>query len=74
MDNPLERRTSNERRTSMQAPQFPIITRHGVCVRNDRRCHPDRRISKIEVGENFVGDETFDLLFSRYTQKNKLSS
>ncbi len=73
MHNPLERRASNERRTLMQAPQFPIITRHGVCVRNDRRSQPDRRISKIEVGENFVEDDTFDLLFSRY-KKNRLSA
>ncbi len=61
--NPLERRNHNDRRTSMQAAQFPIITRNGVCVRSDRRRLPDRRVAKIEVDEANVRDEVFDLLF-----------
>ncbi len=61
--NPLERRNHNDRRTSMQAAQFPIITRNGVCVRVDRRRLPDRRVAKIEVDEANVRDEVFDLLF-----------
>lgn len=67
--NPLERRndsnTVNDRRTSMQAAQFPIITRNGVCVRLDRRRLPDRRVAKIEVGEANVREEVFDMLFSK---------
>ena len=61
--NPLERRNHNDRRTSMQAAQFPIITRNGVCVRSDRRRLPDRRVAKIEVDEANVREEVFDLLF-----------
>lgn len=61
--NPLERRNHNDRRTSMQAAQFPIITRNGACVRCDRRRMPDRRIAKIEVDEAHVRGEVFDLLF-----------
>ncbi len=63
--NPLERRNDNDRRTSMQAAQFPIITRNGVCVRGDRRRLPDRRVAKIEVDEAQVRDEVFDVLFSK---------
>jgi hypothetical protein len=48
-NNPLERRYDNDRRTSLQAAQFPIITRNGVCIRNDRRRLPDRRVAKIQV-------------------------
>ncbi len=66
LENPLERRSNAERRTSTQGAQFPIITLHGVCVRNDRRRQPDRRISKIEVGENVIKEDTFDFLFSKY--------
>jgi len=62
--NPLERRNTNDRRTSMQAAQFPIITRGGVCVRKDRRKTPDRRVAKIEVDEAFVRDEVFEMLFA----------
>ncbi len=61
--NPLERRNHNDRRTSMQAAQFPIITRNGVCVRADRRRLPDRRVAKIQVDEAHVRDEVFDTLF-----------
>ena len=71
MDNPLERRNSSERRNSIQGGQFPMITRHGVCVRTDRRKFPDRRISNIVVGENFIGEDAFQLLFSRYTEEEK---
>lgn len=63
--NPLERRDENDRRTSTQAAQFPIITRNGVCVRADRRNTPDRRVAKIEVDEANVRSEVFDLLFSK---------
>jgi hypothetical protein len=63
--NPLERRNHNDRRTSMQAAQFPIITRNGVCVRDDRRRLPDRRVAKIEVDEAHVRAEVFDLLFDK---------
>ena len=72
--NPLERRNdinkANDRRTSMHAAQFPIITRNGVCVRMDRRRLPDRRVAKIEVDEAHVRDEVFDILF----QKSKTRS
>ena len=61
--NPSQRRNHNDRRTSMQAAQFPIITRNGVCVRGDRRKLPDRRVGKIEVDETYVRDEVFDLIF-----------
>ena len=61
--NPLERRNHNDRRTSMQAAQFPIITLNGICVRADRRRLPDRRVAKIEVDEAHVRDEVFDQLF-----------
>ena len=61
--NPLERRNHNDRRTSMQAAQFPIITRSGACVRSDRRKLPDRRVARIEVDEAYVREEVFDLLF-----------
>lgn len=63
--NPLDRRNLNDRRTSMQAAQFPIITRNGVCVRGDRRRLPDRRIDRIEVDEAQVREEIFDLLFDK---------
>ena len=63
--NPLERRNDNDRRTSMQAAQFPIITRNGVCVRGDRRHLPDRRVAKIQVDEAEVRDEEFDVLFTK---------
>jgi len=66
--NPLERRndqSANDRRTSMQAAQFPIITRNGVCVRTDRRRLPDRRVAKIEVDEAHVREEIFDMLFEK---------
>ncbi len=68
--NPLERRNHNDRRTSMQAAQFPIITRDGVCVRSDRRRQPDRRVAKIKVDEAHVRDEIFNLLFD----KNEIKS
>jgi hypothetical protein len=53
----------------MQAAQFPIITRNGVCVRGDRRRLPDRRIAKIEVDEAYVRDEVFGLLFDKPKSK-----
>ena len=75
MDNPLERRCKSvERRNSIQSGQFPVITRHGVCVRSDRRKYPDRRISNIQVGENVIGEDAFDILFSRFTVDKKLSA
>ncbi len=74
MDNPLERRNNNERRNSLQTGQFPVITRHGVCVRNDRRKFPDRRISNIQVGESHIGDDVFELLFSRFSKDDKMSA
>ncbi len=64
--NPLERRDVNERRTSIQATQFPIITRLGVCVRYDRRRQPDRRVSLIEVDERKLQEDTFDFIFSKF--------
>lgn len=71
--NPLERRTesskANDRRTTMQAAQFPIITRNGVCVRMDRRRLPDRRVAKIQVDEANVRDEVFDILFQKSKAK-----
>jgi hypothetical protein len=71
--NPLERRNDsynvNDRRTSMQAAQFPIITRNDVCVRIDRRRLPDRRVAKIEVDEAHVHEEVFDLLFEKSKAK-----
>ncbi len=67
--NTLGRRNHNDRRTSMQAAQFPIITRNGVCVRGDRRRLPDRRIAKIEVDEAYVRDEVFGLLFDKPKSK-----
>ena len=71
--NPLERRTEsshvNDRRTTMQAAQFPIITRNGVCVRMDRRKLPDRRVAKIQVNEAVVRDEVFDILFQKSKEK-----
>lgn len=71
--NPLERRNEahsvNDRRTSMQAAQFPIITRNGVCVRSDRRRLPDRRVAKIEVDEARVREEIFDMLFETSDQR-----
>ncbi len=63
--NPLERRNLNDRRTSMQAAQFPIITRNGVCVRDDRRRLPDRRVARIEVDEAHGREEVFYLLFDK---------
>jgi len=67
--NPLERRHDNDRRTSMQAAQFPIITRNGVCVRSDRRNAPERRVAMIQVGEANVREEVFDILFSKAAAK-----
>ena len=67
--NPLERRNHIDRRTSMQAAQFPIITRNGVCVRGDRRRLPDRRVAKIKVDEANVREEVFDLLFDKPQSK-----
>jgi hypothetical protein len=73
-NNPLERRNdsnnTNDRRTSMQAAQFPIITRNGLCVRMDRRRLPDRRVAKIEVGEANVREEVFDVLFQKSKVRN----
>lgn len=67
--NPMERRSDthnvSDRRTSMQAAQFPIITRNGVCVRIDRRRLPDRRVAKIEVDEAHIREEIFDMLFEK---------
>jgi len=62
----LERRDIYERRTSIQATQFPIITLLGVCVRYDRRRQPDRRVALIEVDERKLQKDTFDFIFSRY--------
>ena len=67
--NPLERRNHNDRRTSMQAAQFPIITRNGSCVRKDRRRLPERRVSKIEVDEAHVREEIFGILFDTNESK-----
>lgn len=67
--NSIERRNHNDRRTSMQATLFPIITRNSVCVRYDRRRLPDRRVAKIDVDEKYVRNEVFDLLFD--TPKSK---
>ena len=55
----------------MQAAQFPIITRNGVCVRGDRRRLPDRRVAKIEVDEANVREEVFDLLFDQTQMPTK---
>ena len=74
MHNPLERRNSSERRNSIAGGQFPVITRHGVCVRSDRRKFPDRRISNIVVGENFIGEDAFELLFSKFSEPKKVSA
>ncbi len=68
--NPLERRNLNDRRTSTQAAQFPIITRNGSCVRKDRRRVPERRVSQIEVDEAHVREEVFDLLFDNSEAKS----
>ena len=73
MDNPLERRSSTERRSANQNQQFPVITRQGVCVRNDRRRHPDRRIS-IVVGESYIGEDAFEILFSRFSEPSKTTA
>jgi len=59
----LERRDIYERRTSIQATQFPIITLLGVCVRYDRRRQPDRRVALIEVDERKLQKDTFDFIF-----------
>lgn len=64
-----ERRKSNERRTSIQGDQFPIITRGGKCLPDDRREQPERRISKIEVVLNSLKEDAFKLLFSKFTNK-----
>jgi len=71
--NPMERRhnNANDRRTTMQAAQFPIITRNGVCVRSDRRRLPDRRVAQIEVDEANVRSEVFDILFSKENDQVK---
>ncbi len=69
-NNPLERRNHSDRRTSMQAAQFPIITRNGSCIIKDRRSVPERRISKIEVDETNVREEIFDLLFDNIKPKH----
>ncbi len=69
-NNPLERRYDNDRRTSLQSAQFPIITRNGACIRNDRCRLPDRRVSKIEVDEANVREEIFHLLFDKSVSKS----
>lgn len=67
--NNINRRGKHDRRNTIQGIHFPIITRQGSCVRNDRRCHPDRRVSKIEVDENKIDTDAFDFLFSNFTGK-----
>ena len=68
-----ERRKSNERRTSIQGDQFPIITRGGKCLPDDRREQPERRISKIEVVLNSLKEDAFKLLFQNLQTKNNPS-
>ena len=36
-----------ERRSHRRNPSFPLITRGGQVVKEDRRCNPDRRLGNI---------------------------
>ena len=60
----IERRRKTDRRGLGLATQFPIITTQGVCIKKDRRCTPERRVSNIVVREWNVKDSTFDIIFN----------
>ncbi len=64
--NPIinDRRNKPERRNTVAVSQFPVITTQGSCIRKDRRCLPERRISKIIVKEWQIKDSIFETIFS----------
>ncbi len=45
-------------------PANPIITTQGSCIRKDRRCMPERRVSNIIVKEWRIKDSIFETIFS----------
>jgi len=64
--NPIinDRRNKPERRNNVVGSQFPIITTQGSCIRKDRRCIPERRVSNIIVKEWRIKDSIFETIFS----------
>ena len=51
----LNRRGEREDRRSFGPPtNFPFIDSEGKIIKNDRRTAPDRRISNIQVKEDFL--------------------
>jgi len=64
--NPIinDRRNRPERRNTVAGSQFPIITTQGSCIRKDRRCTPERRVSNIIVKEWRIKDSIFETIFS----------
>ena len=71
--NPIinDRRNKIERRRTGNAAQFPIITTQGSCIRKDRRCMPERRISNIVVKEWSIKSSIFNALFEDLLPKNQ---
>jgi hypothetical protein len=41
----------DDRRNSLETPEFPFHDSHGELIEHDRRRVPDRRINNIEVEE-----------------------
>ena len=66
-----DRRNKSERRNLDVATQFPIITTQGLCIRKDRRCMPERRVSNIIVKEWSVKKSIFEFLFDPNREKAK---
>ncbi len=62
-----ERRNQADRRTSVEATQFPVYTASGTWVRCDRRKNPERRVKSINVGEDQLLEEEFMELFKDYS-------
>jgi len=59
------RRGEREDRRAFGPPsKFPLLDRIGRLIKRDRRCLPDRRISNIEVKEDYL---TFDV--KRFAKK-----
>ena len=71
--NPIinDRRNKVERRSMGNAAQFPIITTQGTCIRKDRRCTPERRVSNIVVKEWSIKNSIFEALFEDMLPKNQ---
>jgi len=48
----------DDRRNSLETPEFPLQDSHGELIKQDRRKMPDRRLNNIEVEEIEQDDDT----------------